>query len=99
MNDYGSSFPVDASLKSYTDAAKKEKSEGKIEDCNEVKLGKAKGILRIEKTPSSNTDPQRITFQGYFGSIGINIVASSAAKDFLAYQSQLESIVRSCKWE
>ena len=98
MNDYGKDFPVDSSLKAYLQTAKDEKSKDTIEKYEELRLGSANGILRIEKAPADSGDPRRITFQGYAGSIGINIVASTRADIFEKYRVQLGKIVRSIKW-
>lgn len=97
-NDYGKDFPVEASYKSYLQTAKDEKSKNTIENYKEITLGGAKGILRIENMPSDPDDPRRITFQGYAGTIGINIVASSQGKLFKTYRQTLEEIVKSMKW-
>ena len=98
VNDYGKDFPVEASMKSYVDTAKKEKANGQIQDYEELSLGRASGVLRVEKPPADLSDPQRITFQGYAGTIGINIVASSRGKLFSGYKETLENIVKSMKW-
>ena len=79
--------------------AKDEKAKDTIAHYEEISLGRGKGVLRIEKAPVDLDDPQRITFQGYAGTIGINIVASSRGKLFSKYRQTLEAIVRSIKWD
>lgn len=97
-NDYGAGFPVKASLDAYTKQAKSEFETDKLSAWQELSLGNAKGVLREESAPKSDDDIRRITFQGYTGTIGVNIVASCKAGDFNKKKPQLMQIVKSVKF-
>ena len=102
ISTYDENFPVKASIKAYSESAKDEQKNGSIEKYEITNLGNAQGVLRIEKMPPDKSDPQRITFQGFKKSgksiIGVNVVASAPAKDFLKNKITLKNILKSIKF-
>jgi hypothetical protein len=99
MNDYGQGFPVEASLKSYRESALKEKQEGKIESHQDRAVGGVLGVERVEAPVSDPGDPRRITWTGYKGTVGINLVAASRSSDFDRYRNLLNQIINSIRFE
>lgn len=97
-NDYGKKFPTKASLEAYLDTAKKEKESGIITHYEEKILGGVGGVLRVESPASSPEDPRRITWIGYNGSVGINIVASSQNQYFDQHQSELLQVLETVQF-
>ncbi len=98
VNDYGPGFPVDASLKAYINRAEGEAKAGKIEKSETRNLGKAKGVIRVEKAPADLANVRRITFQGYAGSKGVNVVASALGSDFEKHRDQLMALLLSIEF-
>ena len=98
MNDYGDDFPVKASITAYKKSAIKEKQHGKLIDWSERVIDKVTGVQRIEAPMSNPTDPRRITWIGYKGSLGINIVASSESMNFDSCFPMLNQVMDSIRW-
>lgn len=98
MNDYGEGFPIEASLNAYKDSAIKEKGTGKLIDWQERVIDGVRGIQRVEASMPYPDDPRRITWIGYKGTVGINIVASSKSKDFDSCLPALNEVVGSLRW-
>ena len=98
MNDYDEEFPVEASLQAYMESAKKEKGVGKLIDWQERVIDGVKGVQRVEALMPDPSDPRRITWVGYRGTVGINIVASSKSKDFDSCFPTLNQVIGSIKW-
>lgn len=97
-NDYGAGFPVEASLKAYADSAKQEKEQGKLISWQERIIDGVRGIQRVEAPMPDPDDPRRITWIGYKGTVGINIVASSKSRDFDSNYSRLDALLDSIEW-
>lgn len=98
MNDYGVGFPVEASLNAYTESAKQEKEQGKLISWQERNIDGVKGVQRVESPMPNPDDPRRITWIGYKGTVGINIVASTNSKNFDRSYSDLSRVLDSIKW-
>ena len=93
--DYGSHFPTDKSLEAYFKAASSEMEKGKIVYFEEKYFDGVRGVLRIEAPTDNMDDPRRITWIGYKGSIGINIVASAKVSSFEKVKDELLNILDS----
>lgn len=98
MSDYGEGFPVESSLNAYKESAKRDKGLGKLIDWQERIIDGVRGIQRVEAPMPGLTDPRRITWVGYKGTTGINIVASSKSKDFDSCYPALNEVVGSIRW-
>jgi len=98
MNDYGKDFPVEASLNAYKNSAIKELEQGKLIDWKERIIDRVKGIQRVEAPMANPSDPRRITWIGYRGSMGINIVASSQSRNFDSCFPILNQVMDSIRW-
>ena len=99
MNDYGQGFPTEASLNAYRESSEKEKQEGKIITSQNRAISGVIGVERVESPAESPDDPRRITWVGYKGSIGINLVAHARSKDFDANYNLLNQIIESIRFE
>lgn len=97
-NDYGPDFPVEASLKAYKDSAIQEKAQGKLVSWQERTIDGVRGIQRVESTMPDPDDPRRITWVGYKGIVGINVVASTRSRNFDNCYTALNEVVGSIKW-
>lgn len=97
-NDYGPDFPVEASLKAYKDSAIQEKAQGKLVSWQERVIDGVKGIQRVEAPMPDPDDPRRITWVGYKGTVGINVVASTKSKNFDNCYTALNEVVGDIKW-
>lgn len=98
MNDYGAGFPIESSLQAYKDSAIQEKGQGKLISWEERIIDGVRGIQRVESPMPDPDDPRRITWIGYKGTIGINIVASSKSRDFDSNYQSLDEVVSSIRW-
>lgn len=97
-NDYGPDFPVGASINAYKNSAEQETQQGKIIKWQERTIDSVLGVERVEAPMPHPDDPRRITWVGYKGTEGINIVASSRSRDFDKYYPILNNLVGSIQW-
>lgn len=98
INNYGPNFPTESSLEAYKKSAINEKSQGKLISWQERTIDGARGIQRVEGPMPNPSDPRRITWVGYNGTVGINIVASSKSRDFDSCFNELNNVVGSIRW-
>lgn len=98
ISDYGPTFPKEASLKAYTEQARREQQQGKLISWQERIIDGVRGVERVEAPQQGPTDPRRITWIGYKGTKGVNIVASSKSKDFDNCYPKLNEVVGSLRW-
>ncbi len=95
VNDYGDADLARASRKANLDRARQEAKDGSIASYEEVKLGDARGVQRIENAPGDAGDPQRITVQAFAGTVGVNVVAGTDGRRFERNREALLEIVDS----
>lgn len=98
MSEYKPDFPTAASLQAYKIRAEEEKQEGILIACGERIIDGVAGVQRVEAPQAAPDDPRRITWIGYRGTTGINIVASSKSRDFDGCYPQLDNFIVLIKW-
>ncbi|HYN85834.1 MAG TPA: hypothetical protein VER32_11300 [Pyrinomonadaceae bacterium] len=91
------SFPVDASIQGFYDAAQTRQTNGEVDEVRWLKLDGVRGVMFRESAPEDPDSPQRLQWMAYRNYKGqtqlVNIILASRGKDFARHEDALRGIL------